>query len=85
MEPIQGYTYSSIQKISMAMCSTKDLSSRGGKMGKPSMPYGLPDFGKWAAISKYVKYISVQITVPELRCTVIKILPAYELFGYEFQ
>ena len=36
-------------------------------MGKPSKPYGLPDFGKWTAISKYVRYFSVRLTVQKLR------------------
>ena len=34
--------------------------TRGGGTGKP---YGLPDFGKFSAISKYVKYIFEQQTV----------------------
>ena len=47
--------------------------NRGGGMGKPSKPYGLPDFGKWAAIFKYVRYISVRPMAQKL-CRLTKII-----------
>ena len=52
---------------------SQSYHSRGGGMGKPSKPYGLPDFRKWSAISKYVKYISIRLTVQKL-CRLTKII-----------
>ena len=42
------------------------IHCRGSETDKLSKPYGLPDFGKRAAISKYVRYIFVQKMVQKL-------------------